>query len=120
MSTAQLGALGETLAAQWLEHDLGWRIVDRNWRCRYGELDLVAFTPHQTLVFVEVKTRRSIVTGLPQEAVTPSKQRHLRRAASLWFMEPAHRVAHNGVRFDVIAMILHDSAMHLTHITEAF
>lgn len=120
MSAAEIGIFGENLAAYWLEQNLGWTIIERNWHCRYGELDIIAFTPHRTLVFVEVKTRRSTVTGLPQESVTPTKQRHLRRAASMWFMDPTHRAAHNGMRFDVIALLITDAVIQFSHVPEAF
>ncbi|HUY76017.1 MAG TPA: YraN family protein [Ktedonobacterales bacterium] len=72
---ATLGAAGERLAASWLE-DHGYRILARNWRCPYGELDLIA-EQDGALIAVEVKTRRGTVMGAPEEAVTPTKQRRL-------------------------------------------
>lgn len=72
---ATLGAAGERLAAGWLENH-SYRILARNWRCPYGELDLVA-EREGTLVAVEVKTRRGDAMGAPEEAVTPTKQRRL-------------------------------------------
>jgi len=72
---ATLGAAGERLAASWLE-DHGYRILARNWRCPYGELDLIA-EREGALVAVEVKTRRGTTMGAPEEAVTPTKQRRL-------------------------------------------
>ncbi len=81
----RLGAGGERLAATWLEAR-GYRIVARNWRCQWGELDLVAedrrgATGDGELVFVEVKTRRGAAMGLPEEALTRRKQQHLVAAA---------------------------------------
>lgn len=114
-----LGALGERYAAAWLE-SRGWRVLDRNWRSRYGEIDIVAFCPEGCLVFVEVKTRRTMRQGTPQEAVTAAKQANLRRAGVQWLVEPGHRVAHAGVRFDVIAVSVHGDRPLVHHIPGAF
>ncbi|WP_420829258.1 YraN family protein [Bifidobacterium simiiventris] len=116
----QLGALGEQVAALWLQaHDC--IMLDRNWRCRYGELDLIVLDPDGAIVFVEVKTRRGVRFGSPQEAVTGRKQVNLRRAGVQWLMEPEHRVAHRSVRFDVIAVLAPiGQAVRVTHIREAF
>lgn len=100
MTTAQLGRAGEGLAASHLSAQ-GWQIVERNLRLRQGELDIVALD-HATLVFVEVKTRRSFVTGVPQAAVTPDKLRRLRRLAGEYLMERS--TPHRDVRIDVVAV----------------
>ncbi len=68
----RLGASGERRAASWLEAR-GYRILDRNWRCPSGELDLVAELADE-LVIVEVKTRRGSAMGAPEEAITPAKR----------------------------------------------
>src|SRR3954451_23324465 len=80
---AQIGALGEQLAVDHLT-SLGWRVLARNWRCRYGELDVIAAEPGGAVVFVEVKTRTSDQFGGIAQAVTPLKVRRLRRLAGLW------------------------------------
>lgn len=98
----QLGASGERLAASWLEAR-GYRIVDRNWRCPYGELDLVAELADE-LVFVEVKTRRGIAMGTPEEAITPAKRRHL--IASTQNYLAAHTMEQRPHRIDVVAIEL--------------
>src|ERR1700761_2233127 len=77
-----LGQHGEQLAAQHLEEN-GFRVLDRNYRCAEGELDIVA-AEHRTLVAVEVKTRSGLRYGTPLEAVTPQKRRRLRRLAVHW------------------------------------
>jgi putative endonuclease len=92
-----LGAWGEELAAQWYL-DRGYLILDRNWRCPAGELDLV-LSRGPLLVFCEVKTRRSAAYGSPFEAVTPIKQQRLRRLALWWLRE--HPRPGTTVRFDV-------------------
>lgn len=115
----RLGVLGEQYAAAWLECH-GWRILERNWRTRYGELDIIAFDVAHTVVFVEVKTRRGEAYGPPQEAVGPRKRLNLRRAAVLWLESPGHRVRHSGIRFDVLAISLRGRVPHVQCITGAF
>src|SRR6201991_619260 len=84
MTRAEIGAMGEQLAVEHLM-SLGLRVLSRNWRCRYGELDVIAADDAaQTVVFVEVKTRTSDQFGGVSQAVTPTKVRRLRRLAALW------------------------------------
>jgi putative endonuclease len=102
LTRAELGALGEQLAAEHLM-SLGLRILTRNWRCRYGELDvIVADDVTRTVVFVEVKTRTSDQFGGVAEAVTPMKVRRLRRLAGLWLAAQQQNWA--AVRIDVIGV----------------
>lgn len=115
----RFGELGEDYAAAWL-HARGHHILSRNWRSRYGELDVVTMAPEDLIVFVEVKTRRSMSAGSPQESVTAAKQRHLRRAGVEWLMDPANRLPHRGVRFDVIAILVHHGTPLVHHIPGAF
>lgn len=101
LSRAELGRAGEQLAVAHLI-SRGWSIVGRNVRLgATGELDIVA-REDETLVFCEVKTRRSFVTGVPQAAVTPTKLSRLRRLIGAYLMETA--VPHRDVRLDVIAV----------------
>jgi putative endonuclease len=88
--------------ARWYA-DAGYRVIDRNWRCREGELDVVV-ARGQVLVFCEVKTRRSTAFGIPAEAVTYTKQRRLRTLAMRWLDEhPAARA--RTLRFDVASVL---------------
>jgi putative endonuclease len=96
-----LGRLGEDTAAGHLT-DLGWVIIDRNWRCDEGELDIVA-RDGPDLVVCEVKTRSSTDYGTPVEAVTPAKAARLRRLASRWLA--AHGAGHATARIDVIGLV---------------
>ena len=99
---AEIGALGERLAADHLT-GLGLRIVTRNWRSRYGELDVIAVDPRtDTVVFVEVKTRTGDGFGGLEQAVTPQKARRLRRLAGIWLAGQDQRWA--AVRLDVIGV----------------
>ena len=97
-----LGAAGEVLAAdRYVER--GYQVLDRNWRCREGELDLVLAGPG-VVVFCEVKTRRSDAFGAPVEAITPAKQRTLRTLALRWLADhPTHRG--RDLRFDVASVM---------------
>ncbi|GAA1484455.1 YraN family protein [Brachybacterium fresconis] len=113
MSTADLGRAGEDLAAEHLVA-CGWQIIERNLQLSQGELDIVALA-HTTLVFVEVKTRRTFVTGVPQAAVTTAKLRRLRRLAGEYLMERS--TPHRDVRIDVVAVHAHlDGTFSLEHL----
>jgi putative endonuclease len=102
MTRAEIGALGEQLAVDHLT-SLGLRVLTRNWRCRYGELDVIAVDDAtRTAVFVEVKTRTSDQFGGVAQAVTPTKVRRLRRLAGLWLAGQDGRWA--AVRIDVIGV----------------
>jgi putative endonuclease len=96
----RFGRLGERLAAGALEQR-GYRIVERNFRCRAGEMDLVA-EEGQDLVFVEVKTRRGAERGLPEEAVDGRKARKLQEIA-YGYLEK-HNLADCSWRIDVVAV----------------
>ena len=99
---AEIGALGEQLAVEHLLA-LGLQVVDRNWRCRYGELDVIAVDPAgPAVVFVEVKTRTTDRFGGVVQAVTPDKVRRLRRLAGLWLAGQDERWA--AVRIDVVGV----------------
>jgi putative endonuclease len=100
-SRNEIGALGERLAVEHLR-ELGLRIVARNWRCRYGELDVIAAEGADTVVFVEVKTRTGDGFGGIAEAVTPQKVRRIRRLAGLWLAGQNSGWAQ--IRIDVIGV----------------
>lgn len=103
----RLGDAGERLAAAWLEEH-GYRVVARNWRCPYGELDLVAEREGE-LVFVEVKTRRGVRLGAPEEAITAAKRRHLVASVAAYLDATGAGVAgaaERPYRIDVIAVDL--------------
>ncbi len=96
-----LGRTGERLAAERLVVS-GYRILERNFRCCYGEIDLVA--EHEAdLVFVEVKTRRGAAYGLPEEAVTAHKQRKIAQVASYYLDLHSYNIERSW-RIDVVAV----------------
>ncbi|WP_300766994.1 YraN family protein [uncultured Bifidobacterium sp.] len=115
-----LGVLGEAFACELLTRH-GWRVLDRNWRSRFGELDIIAMDSCDYLVFVEVKTRRCHRFGTPAEAVTVRKRRNLRLAASQWLANGnARGIRHRGTRFDVVSIVVRGGAPHATHLAGAF
>ena len=96
----RLGDAGERRVADWYRRR-GYRVVDRNWRCREGELDLIV-AKRGTLVFCEVKTRTSRRYGNPFEAVTETKQHRIRGLALQWLR--ANGMGGRRLRFDVAAV----------------
>ena len=96
-----LGRRGEAIAARYLV-GAGLSIVESNWRCPQGEIDLVARDGDE-LVFVEVKTRSSVAFGHPLEAITAAKLARLRRLAAAWC--EAHPGNHDRIRIDAVAVI---------------
>ena len=96
-----LGAHGEALAARHLVQR-GMVVLDRNWRCPDGEIDLV-LRDGPVLVVCEVKTRRSTAYGTPLEAVTPVKAARLRRLAAQWVA--AHDLRVSDVRLDLVGIV---------------
>ncbi|MDR3068610.1 MAG: YraN family protein [Cellulomonas sp.] len=98
--TEAVGRFGEQVAADHLTA-AGLEVLDRNWRCDVGEIDLVAADGDE-LVVVEVKTRRSVAYGTPAEAVTWRKLARLRRLAAAWLV--AHDARPRSVRIDVVAV----------------
>ncbi|HLP23273.1 MAG TPA: YraN family protein [Microbacteriaceae bacterium] len=107
-----LGAAGESLAAAYLEsHEL--RILERNWRCHAGEIDIVA-TQHSELVIVEVKTRTGVQFGHPFEAVTPTKLARLYRLGVLWAAQHRWR---GPMRIDAISVTFDQAGVpHIEHL----
>ena len=116
-----LGRVGEDLALAHLER-LGYTLVARNHRTRYGELDLVVFDG-STLVFVEVKTRRASGSGRgPWEALHERKRRQVRRMAAAFLLEATDRPRSPGLRFDAIGVVIdaYGKLVRLDHLEAAF
>jgi len=112
-----VGDRGEELAASFLEKH-GLQVVERNFRCKGGEVDIVA-REGNTTVFVEVKTRRTLAYGVPQLALTPFKQRQVSKAALTWLLK--HRSPDAPARFDVVAILLESEFTYsIEHIRDAF
>jgi putative endonuclease len=111
-----LGRAGEDAASAFYVRN-GFTIVERNWRCSGGEIDLI-LRHGPLIVFCEVKTRSRVDRGLPSEAVDWRKRARLRRLAGRWLSERRPRAGE--VRFDVIAVEGGPSGLRVTHIPNAF
>ncbi|GAA0959093.1 YraN family protein [Frigoribacterium faeni] len=98
----ELGQHGEDVAAEWLEAQ-GMRVVGRNWRCREGEIDVIALDGDEAVV-IEVKTRSGTGYGHALESVTATKLARLRRLAGAWRHE--HPGVGRGLRIDVVAITI--------------
>ena len=108
------GREGEQLAREYLTAQ-GYLIEETNWRCRWGEIDIVALSPDGILVFVEVKSGYSRRFGHPCEWVTPKKAEKLIKSARQYMLE--RNICDVPVRFDVIAVDF--GSGRITHITDA-
>jgi putative endonuclease len=120
-ATIELGKRGEDLAAEHLRR-LGFTILERNYRTRWGELDIVAFDG-RVLAFCEVKTRRASAAGSsPLDAIRGRKRAQVRKMAGSWLIERADRPYAEKLRFDAIGVIV-DAAGRLAsleHLEGAF
>jgi putative endonuclease len=117
MDRKELGRRGEEAAAAYLER-VGFTVLDMNWRTKAGEVDIVA-RDGDTLVLIEVKTRRSLAKGTPEDAVSATKQRRIGRLAAAYLQgletEP------EAVRFDVVTIyVLGEDRALLRHHRAAF
>jgi len=116
-SKKQIGIRGEDLACAELQRQ-GMQILERNWRCRLGEIDIVAAesaVDGLTLVFCEVKCRSGLGFGHPLEAITYAKMRRLRQLEAVWMRE--HRMKASAIRLDAIGVVLQPGQEpSLTHV----
>jgi putative endonuclease len=112
-----LGTQGEAIAELYLKKQK-FTIIEKNFRCKCGELDIVA-REGKTIVFVEVKTRKNLSYGPPQLSVTQFKQRQISKAALLYMEQK--RIKGINARFDVIAIMLkNNESPQIDHIVNAF
>ena len=112
-----LGRAGEDRAARYLEQ-LGFEILDRNWRCRAGEIDVVA-ADASTVVVVEVKTRRGEAYGHPFEALDARKRARLWRLAVAWAVAHRDQVQGRRLRIDAVGLIgVEPATARLEHLVD--
>ena len=116
MSNKTLGDQGEAYAADYLRQN-GYRILTRNYRTKVGEIDLIA-DDHGTLVFIEVKTRRSVRFGTPAEAVNYKKKQKIIQTA-YWYLYEQRR-ENTICRFDVLEVYAIGNNWNVHHIKGAF
>ncbi|MDE0300211.1 MAG: YraN family protein [Candidatus Poribacteria bacterium] len=115
----EVARIGEELAAEYLK-ERGYQILEQNYRLRTGEIDLIA-KEGDRIVFVEVKTRRTLRFGVPQAAVTPAKQKQISKIALSYLQ--THDMLDVPCRFDVVAILLSSNKStppKLEHIHNAF
>ncbi|MDD4568529.1 MAG: YraN family protein [Tepidanaerobacteraceae bacterium] len=117
MNNKQIGALGEKQAAEYLKSK-NYKILQMNFSCRYGEIDIIA-KDKTTIVFVEVKARRSSNYGKGMESVNYRKQQKIRKVALYFFKQ--NPSLFSNLRFDVIdIMMKNDHVVQIEHIKNAF
>ena len=114
-STTETGNFGEALAVQYLK-EKEYRILHQNWRYKRAEIDIIA-QKDRLLVFVEVKTKRAVTFGYPEDAVDEKKASKVIEGAEQFIYETNW---HDNIRFDVIAIQLTDSGHKLRHFEDAF
>lgn len=102
-TAAVVGELGEEYVAKFLVSK-GWRILERNWRIKEGEIDLIATREDSLLIFVEVKTRTSVAHGDPLEAINPAKAQRIQRLALAWLA--THGRLGSDYRIDVAGVLI--------------
>lgn len=116
MANVLLGKTGEQFAKRFLTQR-GYKILQTNYRCHYGEIDIVC-QDGETVVFVEVKTRTSEKFGTPAAAVTRRKQKRLQRAA--WVYLVTNNLESQPVRFDVLTLSFLSAHPEIEHLIGAF
>ena len=117
MSTKDKGFRGELLAEKFLKKQ-GYKIVDRNFACQFGEIDLIGYR-QGVLSFIEVKARSSGEFGQPVEAVTDKKRKKLIKSAEYFNLK--HKIPPSvPCRFDIVSIILHDDVPQIDFFPNAF
>ena len=111
----ELGKRGEDLASEFLEKE-NYEILDRNFRCAFGEVDIVG-CKNGEIVFVEVKTRTQDIFGMPAEAVNGMKRRHLYKVAESYLYK--NNLLDFPISFDVIEVFLFEDDFRIAHIQNA-
>jgi len=115
-STKNVGQEGENMAFYYICQQ-GYRVVDRNYRCPYGEIDLIA-KDGETFVFIEVKSRQSTLFGQPEDAVDFKKRKKLSTVA-LWYLEEK-KIDNYRARFDVVSILLSKQPPEIKLFRDAF
>ena len=108
-----LGRLGEDISVIFLEEN-GYRVLERNYRCRYGEIDIIA-VKDKTVVFIEVKTRRSINYGYPVEAITKIKMKHMYNSSTYYLLN-SNLSSDMDVRIDAVEVYVQWPTIKVNHI----
>jgi len=110
----EIGKEGEEYAAKYLEEN-GYKIIQRNFECKQGEIDIIA-KDKEEYVFIEVKTRQNFHYGMPCEAVTKNKQKHIWNATKYYLY--SHKLENKFIRFDVIEVYKKKNEFKVNHIKQ--
>jgi putative endonuclease len=108
------GKIGEDLAVKYLEN-IGYKIIERNFYCRQGEIDIIAKDKNE-MVFVEVKSRTNYNYGMPVDAVTTIKQKHIEKSTKYYLYK--NKIENSFVRIDVIEVFLYKKSYKIHHIKQ--
>lgn len=112
----ETGQLGEDIAIHYLKQK-GYIILNKNYRCKYGEIDIIALEKKE-IIFIEVKTRQNSKYGLPSEAVNKIKQQHMLRSIKNYLF--INNIYEKSIRIDVIEIYIKDNIYEVNHIKQAF
>ena len=114
----RIGKLGEDIACKYLKEN-NYNIINRNFNCKQGEIDIVARDIHKKeLVFIEVKTRSNFKYGNPSEAVNNIKRKHIYQAGKYYLYK--NKITNEAIRLDVIEIFIKDNKCKINHIQKAF
>jgi len=113
----ETGNKGENLACEFLRKN-GYIIIEQNFSCKQGEIDIIAKSPTNYLVFIEVKTRNSLKYGMPCEAVTPYKQKHIKLTSKYYIYK--NFLYNIDIRYDVIEILKLNNKIYINHLKSAF
>ncbi len=111
----RLGEIGEKKAANYLDRN-GYKIIERNYKCRIGELDIIAMKG-EMLVIIEVKTRSNLSYGMPCESINATKKNHILRTARYYIQ--CNNLENVDRRIDVIEVLALESGFYINHIENA-
>lgn len=112
----KLGDWGEEKAVEYLS-EKGYQIIQRNFRCKAGEIDIVTIHKN-TLVFIEVKTRNNMHYGLPCEAITPTKMRHLKKAIA--YYTAIYKMEDWDLQLDVLELLMVEGHCYVHHLEDVY
>ena len=113
----KIGKFGENISYNYLIKN-GYKILDRNFSCKQGEIDIIAFSKQKELVFIEVKTRSNLKYGTPSESVTLYKKNHIISSSKYYIY--LNNFFDTNIRYDVIEVYLYNSTYKINHIKNAF
>ena len=116
LSNKELGRAGEEIAREYLEN-LGYQILEKNYRCKHGEIDLIA-KKDNVVIFIEVKTRKSTSYGDPEESINSLKIKKIRSSANHFIC--FKNLYDFDISFEVISIKLHSGKYFIKHIKNAF